>query len=174
MIKSTYSGRGSGLEEQINTVNEIYRERGLGLVQKIPTPITPIKQKGSQITRAFFAQKSTVDYIGVVQGNAICFDAKECHTPRIPLNNFKDHQIRFMEDFEKQDGIAFFLVYFAVTDEYFYLPLRTFESFAKRASEGGLKSIAPDDIDPKYKLTGELPAHYLTGLNTDIESRKEV
>ena len=34
--------RGSTLEELINTTNERYREDGLALIQKIPTPITPI------------------------------------------------------------------------------------------------------------------------------------
>ena len=33
--------RGSTLEDMINHSNEIYRERKLALIQKIPTPITP-------------------------------------------------------------------------------------------------------------------------------------
>ena len=35
--------RGSTLEDMINKTNEKYREHGLALIQKIPTPITPIK-----------------------------------------------------------------------------------------------------------------------------------
>ena len=34
--------RGAGLEELINRTNEKYLEKGLALIQKIPTPITPI------------------------------------------------------------------------------------------------------------------------------------
>ena len=34
--------RGSTLEDMINRSNEIYREKNLALIQKIPTPITPI------------------------------------------------------------------------------------------------------------------------------------
>ena len=34
--------RGSTLEELINRTNEQYREKGLALIQKIPTPITPV------------------------------------------------------------------------------------------------------------------------------------
>ncbi len=34
--------RGSTLEDLINHTNESYREKGLALIQKIPTPITPI------------------------------------------------------------------------------------------------------------------------------------
>ena len=35
--------RGSLLEELINRSNEAYRTAGLALVQKIPTPITPVE-----------------------------------------------------------------------------------------------------------------------------------
>ena len=35
--------RGSTLEDLVNRTNERYQENGLALIQKIPTPITPIK-----------------------------------------------------------------------------------------------------------------------------------
>jgi recombination protein U len=61
--------RGSLLEEVINFTNTKYREKGLALIQKVPTPITPINidKENRHITLAYFEQKSTVDYIGVVQ-----------------------------------------------------------------------------------------------------------
>ena len=64
----------------INRTNERYQEQKLALIQKIPTPITPVKmdKEHRHITLAYFDQRSTVDYIGVVQGIPICFDAKEC------------------------------------------------------------------------------------------------
>ena len=67
--------RGSTLEDMVNRTNEKYAEAGLALIQKIPTPITPVKmdKESRQITLAFFEQKSTVDYIGVVQGIPVCF-----------------------------------------------------------------------------------------------------
>ena len=34
--------RGSTLEDMINHSNAVYREKKLALIQKIPTPITPI------------------------------------------------------------------------------------------------------------------------------------
>ena len=34
--------RGSALEDLIRISNEQYREKGLALIQKVPTPITPI------------------------------------------------------------------------------------------------------------------------------------
>ena len=59
--------RGSTLEELVNRTNEQYREKGLALIQKIPTPITPVKmdKDSRHITLAYFDQRSTVDYIGI-------------------------------------------------------------------------------------------------------------
>ena len=98
--------RGSTLEEMVNRTNEWYQEKGLALMQKIPTPITPVKmdKEHRQITLAYFDQRSTVDYIGAVQGIPVCFDAKECVADTFPLQNIHEHQVRFMEAFERQDG----------------------------------------------------------------------
>ncbi|MDE6950231.1 MAG: Holliday junction resolvase RecU, partial [Lachnospiraceae bacterium] len=81
--------RGSALEDMINRTNEKYAEAGLALIQKIPTPITPIKmdKESRHITLAYFDQKSTVDYIGAVQGIPVCFDAKECAADTFSLQN---------------------------------------------------------------------------------------
>jgi recombination protein U len=56
--------RGSSLEELINYTNEYYREKKLAVVQKIPTPIKPIRmdKDSSQITLAYFEKDSTVSY----------------------------------------------------------------------------------------------------------------
>ncbi|MBO7675373.1 MAG: Holliday junction resolvase RecU, partial [Atopobiaceae bacterium] len=64
--RKTRGLRGSTLEDLINRTNELYLEKGLALIQKIPTPITPLKidKENRQITLAYFDQKSTVDYIG--------------------------------------------------------------------------------------------------------------
>ena len=115
--------RGSTLEEYINRTNEKYLEHGLALIQKIPTPVTPvtIDKQTRRITLAYFDQKSTVDYIGAVQGIPVCFDAKECRTDTFPLQNIHEHQVIFMENFEKQGGIAFFLILFSARDEFYYL-----------------------------------------------------
>ena len=68
--------RGSTLEDLINRTNDSYREKNLALIQKVPTPITPIEiaKESRHITLAYFEKKSTVDYIGAVQGIPVCFD----------------------------------------------------------------------------------------------------
>ncbi len=147
--------RGSTLEELINYTNEKYREKGLGLIQKIPTPIKPIKidQKSRHISLAYFEQKSTVDYIGIVQGISICFDAKETTKELLPLLNIHEHQMTFMDHFEKQGGIAFVLVYFSKYNEYYYLPYKWIKVYWDNAKLGGRKSIPYKDMDRHYIIS---------------------
>ena len=127
--------RGSTLEELINRSNEQYREKGLALIQKVPTPITPVRiaKDTRQITLAYFEQKSTVDYIGAVQGIPVCFDAKECKETVFPLANIHEHQVRFMREFEQQEGISFLLIYFSGRNEFYYLTFRDLWWFWERA-----------------------------------------
>jgi recombination protein U len=169
--------RGSTLEEMINLTNEKYRDEGLALVQKIPTPITPIEidQKSRHITLAYFDQKSTVDYIGAVQGIPVCFDAKECHVDTFPLQNVHEHQVQFMQDFEKQGGIAFFIIYFTHLDQYYYLPFRVLYSFWKRMEAGGRKSFRREELDENFyfERSGMLMVPYLKPLQRDLDERDE-
>ena len=45
--------RGSGLEDLINRTNESYREKGLALIQKVPTPITDLNATNSNAPTCF-------------------------------------------------------------------------------------------------------------------------
>ncbi len=167
--------RGSTLEDMINHTNEIYREKKLALIQKIPTPITPITIEKStrHITLAYFDQKSTVDYIGAVQGIPVCFDAKECAVKTFPLQNVHEHQIRFMKEFEEQGGIAFIILHFTVLDEMYYMPFRDLEKFWKRMEAGGRKSFTYDEIDKTYQIRAsrDILVHYLETIQKDLTER---
>lgn len=94
------------------------------------------------ITLAYFEQKSTVDYIGAVQGIPVCFDAKECCVKTFPLANIHPHQVSFMDEFEKQKGIAFFLIYFSADNVFYYLTLRKLKEFWKRMEDGRTKKFS--------------------------------
>ena len=169
--------RGSALEELINETNEKYKEQGLAIVQKIPTPITPIKMnKNKQITLAYFDQKSTVDYIGAVQGVPVCFDAKECKEDRFPLHNIHEHQVDFMEHFEKSGGVSFFILYYTQRDLMYYLPFDMFKFFWDRALEGGRKSFTLDELNPDFIIRQNegVFVPYLEPLKKDLEERESI
>ncbi len=167
--------RGSTLEDMLNRTNEKYLANGLALIQKIPTPITPIDidKQSRHITLAYFDQKSTVDYIGAVQGIPVCFDAKECNTDTFPLANIHEHQVAFMDAFEKQDGISFILISYTHRDQFYYLRFAELKRFWERAKEGGRKSFRLEELDPDYflpEVSGVL-VPYLNALQKDLASR---
>ncbi len=169
--------RGSTLEEMVNRSIEYYRDNHLALIQKVPTPITPIKmdKESRHITLAYFDKKSTVDYIGVVQGIPVCFDAKECQTDVFPLANVHEHQIRFMEDFEKQQGIAFLLLFFSAKDVLYYLRFSELMKFVERAGNGGVKRFYYHELDPGFILPKDrgILVPFLKGLEKDLEEREK-
>lgn len=168
--------RGSVLEDYINRTNEKYAEKKLALIQKIPTPITPINidKEHRHITLAYFDQKSTVDYIGAVQGIPVCFDAKESVSTTYALQNIHEHQVSFMRQFEEQGGIAFFLLYFSKEETFYYLRLKELLKYWNRALEGGRKSFRMDELDEGYffKNMQGIYIPYLDMLQKDLSERK--
>ncbi|MBO5424739.1 MAG: Holliday junction resolvase RecU [Lachnospiraceae bacterium] len=167
--------RGSTLEELINHTNELYREKGLGLVQKIPTPITPVKidKENGNISLAYFEKDSTVDYIGVVQGVPICFDAKECAVDTFSLRNIHEHQVKFMEDFESQNGISFLIVMFTARNKFYYMRFSELKVYLDRIENGHPMNFKYEELDKEFFIKPEAGAmvHYLRGLQKDLSSR---
>ena len=167
--------RGSTLEDLINRSNEQYLEKGLALIQKIPTPITPIKidKEHRHITLAYFDHKSTVDYIGAVQGIPVCFDAKECTSNTFALQNIHEHQVRFMEQFEKQGGISFLIIFYTARNELFYLPYADMRRFWERAKSGGRKSFRYEELNQDFRIhsTGGILVPYLETIQKDLDAR---
>jgi recombination protein U len=105
----------------------------------------------------------------------VCFDAKECATETFALQNVHEHQVEFMRDFEKQDGIAFFLIYFKSLDKYYYLRLCELEVFWERANLGGRKSFRTDELNGEYFFEGKngFFVPYLELIRKDIDDRPE-
>ena len=168
--------RGSTLEDLINRTNEIYLENGLALIQKIPTPITPVNidKESRHITLAYFGQKSTVDYIGAVQGIPVCFDAKECAVDTFALQNIHEHQVEFMRQFEKQGGIAFFIIYYTHKDLFYYLPYEMLRYFWDMAAQGGRKSFRFEELNPEYIMPQKSGVFvpFLDMMQKDLDDRE--
>ena len=168
--------RGSTLEELVNRTNERYSEHGLALIQKIPTPITPVKidKEHRHITLAYFDKISTVDYIGAVQGIPVCFDAKECSADTFPLQNVHEHQMDFMGKFEKQGGISFLLIYYSGRDELYYMRYEQIRKFWDRASAGGRKSFRFEELEPGWfmPLKNGYFIPYLDFIQRDLDVRE--
>lgn len=177
---STRGLRGSNLEDMINRTNRAYLDDNLAVIQKIPTSITPVRldnQRGV-ISLAYFDEKSTVDYVGNVQGIPLCFDAKETSKPSLPLENIHEHQIEFMKKFEEQRGLAFILVYFKKYEKFFLMDIQSVNKFYENALNGGRKSIPYNAFDERleiFKNKDGYMLHYLDTINIYLNlCKKEI
>ena len=87
------------------------------------------------------------------------------------LTNFS---LNFMGKYEKQGGIAFFLIYFSHKDLLYYLPYEHLLKFWNRAKEGGRKSFRFEELNPEYILPKKqgILVPYLDMLKKDLEDRE--
>ena len=164
------ANRGMSLEEDINLSNDFYRDTGVALINKRPTPINIVKvdySKGARITDAYFEKQSTTDYNGVYKGKYIDFEAKNTKsTTAFPLSNISEHQIVHLKNVIKHGGIAFFIISFQLKDEVYLLDA----SFVIDFYEHGKRKSIPYDV---FKENGILirqdytpRLHYIDAVET--------
>ena len=132
------ANRGMSLEEDINLSNEYYRDNGIALIHKRPTPINIVKvdySKGARITDAYFEKQSTTDYNGVYKGKYIDFEAKNTKSKTaFPLSNISEHQIVHLKNVLLHGGIAFFIISFQMLDEIYLLDAKFVIEFYEHGS----------------------------------------
>ena len=124
-ISLSSANRGMDFEQDINISNEYYRDKGVCLITKRPTPINIVKvdySKGAKITHAYFETQSTTDYNGVYKGKYIDFEAKNTkNKTSFPLSNITKHQIEHLKLVLQHQGIAFFIIQFETLDKVYLL-----------------------------------------------------
>ena len=164
------ANRGMSLEEDINLSNEYYRDMGIALINKRPTPINIVKvdySKGARITDAYFEKQSTTDYNGVYKGKYIDFEAKNTKSETsFPLSNISEHQIIHLRNVIKHGGIAFFIICFQVKNEVYLLDASFVIEFYEK---GGRKSIPYSVFKEKGALIKQdyTPRlHYIDAVET--------
>ena len=81
-----------------------------------------------------------------------------------------------MEDFEKQGGISFLIVYYSGRDELYYMPYREMKIFWERSVNGGRKSIRMEELNPLHfmKLKSGFLVPYLDAIQMDLDEREEL
>ena len=164
------ANRGLSLEEDINLSNEYYRDMGIALITKRPTPINIVKvdySKGARITDAYFEKQSTTDYNGVYKGKYIDFEAKNTKSETsFPLSNISEHQIVHLRNVIKHGGIAFFIICFQIKNEVYLLDASFVIEFYEK---GGRKSIPYSVFKEKGVLVKQdyTPRlHYIDAVET--------
>ena len=147
------SNRGMNLENDINLSNEYYRNNGIALIYKRPTPINIVKvdySKGARIIDAYFEKQSTTDYNGVYKGKYIDFEAKSTlNKSSFPLHNIYLHQIEHLENVIASGGIAFFIIEFVAHKEVYLVDAKDIIDYYRH---GERKSIPYNYIKERCYL----------------------
>ena len=162
-----YGKRGMALENMIEYTNNIYKLKGVALVDKVPTPWNVHYDKRSgRVVRAFPQKKGTVDFVGISNGRSIAFDAKSTkERTRFPLSNVEQHQVEYLLNHQKQGGISFLIIFFEKHNEAYFMPINKFLVWWEGQFTGGRKSIPYDwfksNVDLIQSKNG-VPLDYLT------------
>lgn len=129
---------GMMLERMIEQSNRAYLERGLALVQKIPTPTSINKGKGT----AYYKEKSTVDFIGVYgNGKHVAFDAKETKVNNFAFSRVQEHQVKYLTNTLRFGGEAFLIILFTSVNECYRLDINEYHELRHMFKEQKRKSI---------------------------------
>lgn len=108
-----YKNRGMDLESLINEANKYYLDEDKAVIYKKPTPVglVDVDYKSGIIKKAYFKDKSTLDYNGLYKGKYVDFDAKESHNKTsFPLSYIHEHQITHIRNVIKHGGISFLII----------------------------------------------------------------
>lgn len=110
-----YSNRGMKLESLIDEANLYYKVNDIAIIYKKPTPITISKVNYENdekvLTKGYFKNKSTLDYVGLYKGKYIDFDAKSTtNKTSFPLSNIHIHQLEHIKRIINHGGISFLII----------------------------------------------------------------
>ena len=170
----SYKNRGMNLEDDLNTTNNYYREKGIAYIYKKPTPIKLVKvdYKKGKIEEAYFDSPSTTDYNGIYKGYYVDFEAKEtANSKGFPLINIHKHQIEHIRNINKEKGICFLIVRFTKLNETYLLEAKDFIEFL----DNNKKSVIPISYfrDKGYNIKDKfIPrVDYIEIINKILEVR---
>ena len=150
------ANRGMVLENELNDSCLYYREKGMALIYKRPTPINIVKvdySHGATITQASFETQSTTDYNGVYKGKYLDFEAKSTKSKTsLPLNNIAPQQVDHLEEVIRQGGIAFFIISIDLLNEVYLIDAKYICEFYRNKPRA---SIPVSEIKEKGHLIKE-------------------
>lgn len=173
---NSYANRGQPFEMMINLVNQVYARDGIALINKRPTPVKVLQSKGNKVISGYFEEKSTVDYDGIYNGQAITFEAKSVSGKRFDLKNVALHQIEYLERAKKHGAISFLLIELRDFGTVYYVSLSMIKKYLREAQKGGRKSIPYDDFSVyafEVSKGRRIPLDYLAVID-QIEMDKAV
>ena len=168
---------GASLEDDLNKTNRYYRDHGIALIHKKPTPIQIVKvdypkRSKAKIVEAYYKQASTTDYNGIYKGFSIDFEAKSTkNKTRIPLNTIHEHQIEHLRQVSYHKGHAYLIIRFSTFEETYLLEFESFEKFIKTNTQ---RSLPYEWLKKEAYLcesTYLKPCDYIAGIEASLQNK---
>lgn len=134
-MTTNYANKGMTFEKFLEATHAQYKRLGIGIVEKMHTPFTLVRKynqakKRSEVVNAFPSKKSTVDFIGQVNGIPIAIEAKETsNKASFYIPSIQEHQDEFLRCWHNIGGLSFVIVHFVVLQEVFLLPYGLIENW---------------------------------------------
>lgn len=136
--RANHSNRGQEFENELSSVHDFYRLKGLADVVMNPRDWAFISERDYQKAlqshqanvvartgdgRPMRRVRSDVDFSGGGARFSICFDAKTSNAGSFPLDSLTDHQIRRLAVSAKCGTISGFMVRMSQFNRVFFLPV---------------------------------------------------
>lgn len=138
---------GKCFEERVKLVCDIYRKRGVAVIDKTPEPIRQLGKMDSHgHFKACYEKKAQPDFKGVYNGIPMCFDTKATESDRFSLSNIAQWQAEYLNDFRKAGGDAFILL--KIKNDVFWLDIRRVSNLTAL----GIKSVRAEDFAEDEKV----------------------
>ncbi|WP_406617800.1 Holliday junction resolvase RecU [Mycoplasmopsis lipophila] len=120
--------KGMLLESIINKTINYYSENKIAYIEKKNLNINFKRLFVNQnniisVKDGIVSSKSTVDYIGCYQGKFIAFEAKSTNEKVLPSSNVQIHQIDYLKKIADNGGIAFFIIFFGLYNDFFIVDI---------------------------------------------------
>lgn len=99
---------GLAFEHQLDDLHELYQGAGRATVVKVPAPYRVLKKLPQGRFTGVFEDKGPPDYMGVIDGRAVAFDAKQTSDARRwSFALLSEHQARYLDANQLQGAFAF-------------------------------------------------------------------
>lgn len=162
-----HANRGQYLEQWVEQANQHYNQRGLAVINKIPTPWKILRKynpytKQYAISTAFPEQKSTVDFGGTASNQSVWFDVKATQNKTsFPLTNIYGHQREYLLKVAEQGGKAFLLIHSGVWKKTWLLWIDQLASFIETNTRKSLSFEWLDENCEEVKANKGIILDYL-------------
>lgn len=137
MKDKRYANRGRSFEEFLRFANSRYAQKGIALIEKLPTEFIPLRDRTGRVASVKVEHKSTVDFIGRYKSHPIAIEAKNTNTDSIRFDRVEPHQAAYMDAFCQQPGtIGLVLVSFGLK-QFYAIPWAFWHAaYANRVTRG--------------------------------------